>query len=136
VTQPPPTGMPTLYPGLSYRDAPAAVAWLAKAFGFEELLVVPGPEGTVAHAELRFGTGVLMMGSMRDVDAGRTQRAPYVYVDDVDAHYDRAKAAGAEITMALHANDYGGRGYAGRDLEGNEWSFGSYVPSSSPAAGC
>jgi uncharacterized glyoxalase superfamily protein PhnB len=74
------TEIPTLYPGLSCRDAPAAIAWLRGAFGFEELLVVPGPDGTIAHAELKFG------------------------------------------------NDYGGQGYAARDLEGNEWYFGSYRP--------
>jgi uncharacterized glyoxalase superfamily protein PhnB len=121
-------GMPTLYPGLSYRDARTAIAWLERAFGFEELLVVPGAEGVVAHAELQFGNGVLMLGSLRGGEAGGRQRAPYVYVADVDAHHDRARAAGAEIVMSPHDNEYGGRGYAARDLEGNEWSFGSYRP--------
>ncbi|HLZ68764.1 MAG TPA: VOC family protein [Dehalococcoidia bacterium] len=120
--------MPTLYPGLSYRDAPAAIAWLERAFGFEELLLVPGPKGTVAHAELKLGNGVLMLGSLRDTDTGLRQRAPYVFVADADAHHARAAAAGAEITLPPHDNDYGGRGYAARDLEGNEWSFGSYRP--------
>ncbi len=128
MARPAANGMPTLFPGLSYRDAQAAIVWLERAFGFEELLVVPGPNGGVAHAELRFGNGVLMLGSLRDADAGLRQRAPYVYVADADAHHDRAKSAGAEITTPPHDNDYGGRGYAARDLDGNEWYFGSYRP--------
>ncbi len=122
-------GLPTFYPGLSYRDAQAAIGWLERAFGFEELLVVPGPGGLVTHAELRFGNGVLMLGSLRDGEAAaQRQRAPYVYVADADAHHERARAAGAEIVVPPHDNDYGGRGYTARDLEGNEWSFGSYRP--------
>ncbi len=121
-------GIPTLYPGLAYRDAQTAIGWLERAFGFEELLVVPGPDGLVAHAELRFGNGVLMLGSLRDGEAARRQRTPYVYVPDADAHHERARAAGAEIVVPPHDNDYGGRGYTARDLEGNEWSFGSYRP--------
>lgn len=121
-------GLPTLYPGLSYRDARTAIGWLERAFGFEELLMVPGAAGAVAHAELRFGKGVLMLGSLRDGDTGLRQRAPYVYVADVDAHHERARAAGAEIVVPPHDNDYGGRGYTARDLEGNEWNFGSYRP--------
>lgn len=121
-------GMPTLYPGLAYRDAQAAIGWLERVFGFEELLVVPGAGAGVAHAELRFGNGVLMLGSLRDGDGALRQRAPYVYVADVDAHHERALAAGAKIVVPPHDNDYGGRGYTALDLEGNEWSFGSYRP--------
>ena len=121
-------GIPTLYPGLSYRDAQAAIGWLERAFGFEELLVVPGTAGGVAHAELRFGNGVLMLGSLRAGDAALHQRPPYVYVADADAHHEQARAAGAEIVVPPHDNDYGGRGYSALDLEGNEWSFGSYRP--------
>lgn len=121
-------GAPTLYPGIAYQDARAAIAWLSEAIGFEELLVVPGEDGAIAHAELMLGNGVLMLGSKRPEDAGTAQRTPYIYVTDVDGHHDRARAAGAEITIAPHDNDYGGRGYAARDLEGNEWHIGSYRP--------
>lgn len=121
-------GVPTLYPGLAYKDARAAIAWLNEAFGFEELLVVPGPDNGVAHAELKLGNGVLMLGSTRPEDAGVAQRTPYIYVTDLDAHHDRARAAGAEITVPPHDNDYGGRGYSARDLEGNDWYVGSYRP--------
>ena len=121
-------GVPTLYPGLAYKDARAAIAWLGEAFGFEELLVVPGPDNSVAHAELKLGNGVLMLGSVRPEDTGTGQRTPYIYVADLDAHHDRAKAAGAEITVAPHDNDYGGRGYTARDLGGTDWHVGSYKP--------
>lgn len=129
----PPNGMPQLYPSLTYHDALAAIDWLERAFGFERMGVHTG-EGPdvrqVAHAELRFGTGVLMMGSPRPGHDAAGQRTPYAYVADVDAHCERARAAGARITTEPHDNDYGGRGYAVQDLEDNEWFFGSYVPES------
>ncbi len=121
-------GVPTLYPSLAYSDARAAIAWLNEAFGFEELMVVPGPDNSVAHAELKLGNGVLMLGSARPEQMGIANRTPYIYVPDLDAHHARARAAGAEITVPPHDNDYGGRGYAARDLEGNEWYVGSYRP--------
>ena len=129
----------TIVPSLRYRDAPAAIDWLCKAFGFEQHLVVPGEAGTIAHAQLVFGNGMIMLGSVRDDDFGRLQRpldapdAPvsesaYVIVSDVDAHHARAAAAGATVVMAPADQDYGGRLYACRDPEGNLWHFGSYDP--------
>ena len=129
----------TIVPSLRYRDAPAAIDWLCKAFGFEKHLVVPGEAGTIAHAQLVFGNGMIMLGSARDDDLGRLQRpldapdAPvsesaYVIVSDVDAHHARAAAAGATVVMAPADQDYGGRLYACRDPEGNLWHFGSYDP--------
>ena len=129
----------TIVPSLRYRDAPAAIDWLCKAFGFEQHLVVPGEAGTIAHAQLVFGNGMIMLGSARDDDLGRLQRpldapdAPvsesaYVIVSDVDAHHARAAAAGATVVMAPADQDYGGRLYACRDPEGNLWHFGSYDP--------
>ena len=129
----------TIVPSLRYRDAPAAIDWLCKAFGFEKQLVVPGEAGTIAHAQLVFGNGMIMLGSARDDDIGRLQRpldapdAPvsesaYVIVSDVDAHHARADAAGATVVMAPADQDYGGRLYACRDPEGNLWHFGSYDP--------
>jgi uncharacterized glyoxalase superfamily protein PhnB len=122
------TDGPYLYPALQYADANAAIDWLERAFGFRRMLVVPGETaGTVAHAELAFDGGVLMLGSRRD-GAATPQNAPYVYVADVDAHAARAKAAGARVTRPPEDKGYGGRGYSACDLEGNEWSFGSYRP--------
>lgn len=129
MTQPTASSAPTFYPMLRYKDAPAAIRWLAAAFGFQEHLVVPGPHGTVAHAELRFGTGIFMLGSQKDDLYGNAGMAPYVYVSDIDAHCARARAAGAEIVKEPFNTDYGSRDYAARDCEGHVWSFGTYRPS-------
>ena len=125
-------------PAMRYRDAPAAVEWLCRAFGFEKHLVVPGPDRTIAHAQLTFGNGMIMLGSARDDEFGRLVTVPtprgavtqslYVIVADADAHYARAKAAGAEIVMDIKDEDYGGRGYSVRDPEGHVWTFGTYDP--------
>jgi uncharacterized glyoxalase superfamily protein PhnB len=123
---------------LRYEDAPAAIEWLCRAFGFERNLVVPDDAGGIAHAQLVFGQSMLMLGGHRDDEFGRLMRVPreagvstqslYVIVSDVDGHCARARAAGAEIVMEPVDQDYGGRGYTCRDLEGHVWSFGSYDP--------
>ncbi len=129
----------TIIPGLRYQDAPAAIEWLCRAFGFEKHLVVPGENGTIAHAQLTFGNGMIMLGSPRDDEYGKLVRpprdlggvgsqSPYVIVDDADAHYRRAVAAGAKIVIDIKDEDYGGRGYTCRDPEGNVWSFGTFDP--------
>ncbi len=125
-----------IFPFLRYEDAPAAFEWLARAFGFEKQMLVPGPDGTIAHAQLRYGGSLIMIGSTRDdvmhlkspAEVGGATQGIYVHVDDVDAHHDRAKAAGAEIIMELEDTDYGSREYMARDLEGHLWSFGTYAP--------
>jgi len=130
---------PTIIPCLRYRDAPAAIDWLCRAFGFQKQLVVPNQDGTVAHAQLTLGNGMIMLGSAVDSDFGRLikqpgdiggseTQCPYVIVKDVDAHYARAKAAGAVVVMDIKDEDYGGRGYSCRDPEGHLWNFGSYDP--------
>ena len=126
---------PTIYPFLRYDDAPAALEWLERAFGFRKTMEVPGANGTVAHAEMSFGTGMIMLGSTRvatsvrePADALAARRGIYVAVDDADAHYERARAAGAEITRELEDTEYGSREYSARDLEGYHWSFGTYRP--------
>ena len=125
-------GKPNIFPALRYRNGSAAVEWLGKAFGFEKHMVVPGPEGTIAHAQMKLGSGMIMLGSGKHGDANNpwdeVQQGVYVHVEDVDAHYARAKAAGAEIVMELEDTDYGSRGYSVRDLEGHLWSFGTYRP--------
>jgi uncharacterized glyoxalase superfamily protein PhnB len=125
-----------VFPFLRYRDASAAVRWLCEAFGFEEKAVFAGPDGTVAHAELGTGGGVVMLGSAREDALGmRTPRelgavtgGIYVRVEDPDAHHRRAAAAGAEVVLELRDMEYGSREYTCRDPEGNLWSFGTYRP--------
>jgi uncharacterized glyoxalase superfamily protein PhnB len=121
-----------VWPTLIYADAPAALRWLAEAFGFEEALVVPGDrEGVVAHAELRWplGGGV-MLGSIRSDSVLGEQHAGmtsvYVVTDEPDALFERATAAGAEVVVGLYDADYGSRGFTVKDPEGNLWSFGTY----------
>ena len=131
------TTMQVLFPFLRYRDAPTAIDWLVKAFGFSEQMVVPGENGTVAHAQLSFGPGVIMLGTVRDDelgmksprDLGAVNQGIYVHVEDVCSHCDRARAAGAEIIRGPEDTDYGSREYTARDLEGHLWSFGTYRPS-------
>ena len=122
-----------VYAALRYRDAPAAVDWLERALGFETTQRIDNPDGTIAHAELRLGDGLVMLGSapgdLPDVpDDPRASRfSIYVAVVDVDAFHARAGAAGGEVSD-LFEQDYGSRDFNTRDLEGNHWSFGTYAP--------
>ena len=129
----------TVIPTMNYNDAGAAIEWLCDAFGFEKHLVVPGENGTIAHAELVFGNGMIMLGSAREDAFGKLQKppralggvgsqSPYIVVEDADKHYARAVAAGAEIVIDIKDEDYGGRGYSCRDPEGHLWNFGTFDP--------
>ena len=129
----------TVIPTMRYNDAAAAINWLCNAFGFEKHLIVPGEDGTVVHAQLVFGNGMVMLGSARESEfdnlqkppgafSGAVSQSPYIVVEDADRHYARAVAAGAEIVMEIKDEDYGGRVYSCRDPEGHIWNFGSYDP--------
>ncbi len=116
---------PNLFPGLRYRDERAAMEWLSRAFGFERHALVTDDDGSVVHAEMRLGPGILMLGAAPECAEGFNV---YVYVEDVDGHYARARAAGAEIVRPLADTSYGTREYGVRDLDGHCWYFGSYQP--------
>ncbi|MEX2092217.1 MAG: VOC family protein [Pirellulales bacterium] len=132
--------MANIIPCLSYRDAATAIEWLCSTFGFEKHAVYPGEGGTIMHAELSFGNGMIMCGTKKsDTPFGRLIKQPdeiggcetqtaYVIVADADVIYQRAKAAGAEILLDIKDEDYGGRGFTCRDLEGHIWNFGTYDP--------
>lgn len=134
----------TIIPTLRYQDAPAAIDFLVEAFGFT--VHARHQEGDVVeHAQLVLGDGMVMLGSVRRgsdrefdrlvttaKEAGAPTSTPYVVVDDVAAHAQRARAAGAEIVMEPEEQDYGGSNYTARDPEGNLWSFGSYDPWEDP----
>jgi uncharacterized glyoxalase superfamily protein PhnB len=126
---------PSVWPTLTYVDAPAAIEFLTTAFGFEESLVVrrEGDDSIVEHAQLRWpeGAGGVMLGSVRDDGTPFAQRRPgndgvYVVCADPDALFARATEAGAEVAMGLTDTDYGSRDFTVRDPEGNLWSFGTY----------
>ncbi len=128
----------TFYPTMRYADAQAAIDWLVKTFGFEVEAKYTAGDGTVAHAQLRFHGGIVMLGSARDdgypvkppAERGGPTGGIYVAVPpaQIDAHYERTKAAGAHIYREIQDTDYGSREYAAFDLEGFPWSFGTYRP--------
>lgn len=135
----------TVIPGLRYRHALAAIEWLCRVFGFEQHAVYAEGE-IVHHAQLTFGNGMIMLGSVDNGSAwgkriaqpdeigGRETQACYVVVADCAAHYARARAAGAQIVDELASRDYGGSGYSCHDIEGHLWSFGDYDPWAEHAA--
>ena len=127
-------------PALRYQDAPAAIDWLCKALGFEKHVVYPNPDGTIGHAQLTFGNGMVMLGSVtqgtpfsdllrqpRDIGNAETQ-TPCLIVSDCDAVYATAKAAGAEMVIDIADMPYGGRASTCRDPEGHIWNVGSFDP--------
>jgi PhnB protein len=128
---------PTIAPYLLYEDVEAALDFLSRAFGFEETLRYTGPEGYVNHAEMRIGDGVIYMG-----DPGEDYRNPAhvgartqmvcVTVDDVDATFERARAAGAEISEEPTDQDYGERRFMARDPEGHAWSIAQPIGDPAP----
>src|SRR5256714_12772691 len=117
------------YSSFRYRDARAAIDWLVEALGFEVGMVVDGEgDRDVAHAQLTWGSGMIMLGSEPSNPDRYGPRAGrgwvYVAVDDPEGLYERAKAAGAEVLDEPHETDYGSRDFAIKDPEGNMWNFG------------
>ncbi|MBF5041832.1 aminotransferase [Aggregicoccus sp. 17bor-14] len=132
----PPADWPRISTSLHYESAAKAIDWLERAFGFEVRLKVEGEGGRIEHSELVYGGGVVMVGdakgkpwhkSPRQLGGANTQ-ALFVYVDDVEAHCARARAAGAKVLSEPKTTDYGedywvDRGYEAEDLEGHHWYF-------------
>jgi uncharacterized glyoxalase superfamily protein PhnB len=131
-----------LIAALRYSDADAALALLVNVFGFAEHNVFRDDAGKVAHAELTFGNGMVMIGPDADTPFGKFMARPkdvggvtmtlYAIVTDPDAHHAKAMAAGLEIIMPLRDESYGGREYSVRDPEGHIWTFGTYDPFAAP----
>lgn len=127
------TDTPNIYPTFRYAHADAGMAFLKKAFGFEEVAVHRGDDGQIVHAELHLGPGIVMFGAATqnaeerlDIKVGCA--SIYIAIEDPDGLHDRAKAAGARIVRELVDTDYGSRDFAAADPEGNLWSFGTYRP--------
>ncbi|KIZ35277.1 MULTISPECIES: VOC family protein [Stutzerimonas] len=136
----------SLIPCLRYRDLASAIDWLCRAFGFECQRQYRDEQVGITHAQLAFGNGMLMVGPVVDSEYGQQLRQPdeiggastqgiYVIVNSADALYAQAKAVGAQIVVELKDEDYGGRGFTCRDIEGHLWSFGTYDPWADEAAG-
>lgn len=124
---------------LTYRDPQAAIDWLCSVFGFERHVVYTGDDGVVQHAELTFGSGMIMLGGVRDTPYGRLVRLPqqidgyvtqsvYVVTTTPDAIYAKAREQGAHMVIDIKDEDYGSRGFTCADPEGHLWSFGTYDP--------
>jgi uncharacterized glyoxalase superfamily protein PhnB len=130
----------TIIPALRYRDARKAIDWLVLALGFKEQAVYEGANGTIEHAQLSFGNGMIMLGSASntggaanhyvqpDEAGGHETQAPYLVVADATAIYESAQAAGAVMLMELREMDYGGKAFTCRDPEGHIWAIGEYDP--------
>lgn len=126
---------PTIFPVLRYTDAPAAIEWLCRAFLFEKQVAYPAPDGGIAHAEIRYGAGVVGLSSatppVESNPWSAVRQGVYVRIDDVDAHHERARSQGARIAISPYDTDYGSREYSAWDLDGHLWGFGTY-PMGSP----
>lgn len=142
--KPTPAGWPRLSQCVYYEDPRAAIDWLGEAFGFEVRLRIEGDGGSIEHSELTFGEGLIMVGGVGRTDAGKeawqkTQKSPRqlggantqsvcIFVDDADAHCERARRAGATIVREPKTDDYGDdywadRTYGALDPEGHLWWF-------------
>jgi PhnB protein len=130
--------MPRITPYLLYRDVSSALDFLSRAFGFRERMRMPMPDGSIGHAEMELADdGVIMLGcpgaSYRNPkDLGGVTHNVYVYVDDVDKHFERAKRAGARILAEPEDQFYGDRRYGAVDPEGHEWYFATHVRDVAP----
>ena len=127
----------TVTPYLLYKDVDQALGFLSRAFGFEEVLRYTGSEGYVNHAEMRIGNGTIYMGDPGDKyrnpkDLGQETVGIYVYVDDVDATFERARAAGADIREEPRDEEYGDRRFTAVDPEGHNWFFATPIREVAP----
>jgi len=124
-----------LMSAICYQDPRAALAWLEKAFGFELFMLIEDAQGDLAHSEMRFGDAVVMIGnewsgdhkSPKSIGGKNTQTVHIQIATDVDAHCERARAAGAEILMEPATQFYGDRTYRCRDPEGHIWTVAQTV---------
>jgi len=131
-----------IFPAYRFGNAEAMRTWLSEAFGFVDHEVHRDDQGMIVHAEMAFGSAMIMFGQARD-DAfakivgqpdGPCGKAIYLAVDDADAMFERARAAGATIVEGLTDRDYGSREFICQDPEGNVWSIGTYWPKAATEA--
>ena len=133
---------PRIYATFRYKDAARMIDWLTEAFGFTVHARYADANGLIQHAQLAFGSSMIMLGTVRDDEYGRMVGGPgenggksvYIAVGDTDAAYERAKAAGAKILEEPTDRDYGSRDFICADPEGNVWSFGTYWPKTNEPA--
>lgn len=146
--KPTPSGWPRMSSAVYYEDAVRAIDWLCRAFGFQVRLKIEGEGGRIEHSELTYGESVVMVGqvgmankpsfrqSPRSLSGANTQNLMF-YVDDVEAHFAQARAAGAKIVSEPKTTDYGedywtDRGYECEDFEGHHWWFSQRLRDQKP----
>ncbi len=124
----------SLTSALSYQDPKAALDWLARAFGFELVMLIENPDGSLAHAQMTCGSSAIMIGAEWSADHkspasldGRNTQTVHIHCDDVNAHCERARRAGAEILEEPQDQFYGDRTYRCRDPEGHIWTVSQTV---------
>jgi len=127
----------TVLPHLAYRNVADAIAWLTRAFGFKEQYRYGEHDGVISGAQLRRGLVWIMVhnarpGSVSPAESGTRSQSLTVFVDDVDAHFEQAKAAGAKIFEELHETEYGERQYGAEDLDGHRWLFSCHARDANP----
>jgi uncharacterized glyoxalase superfamily protein PhnB len=124
----------TVLPHVMYQDLPAAIAWLGKAFGFVEHYHYGEP---MSGAQMYLGRAFFMLkqakGYASPAQLGYGTQSLTVFVEDVEAHFARAKAAGASILEEPHETVYGEFQYAAEDLDGHHWLFSRHARDLSPA---
>ena len=138
---PTPNHLPSVSASVCYKDPKAALKWLEEAFGFEPFMVILNENDELMHSEMRFGDGVVMVGSEwspvhrspASVDGLNTQSVHVQMTENVDAHCERARKAGAKIVREPETQFYGDRTYRAADPEGHIWSFGQTVKQMTPA---
>ncbi|HZZ35945.1 MAG TPA: VOC family protein [Caulobacteraceae bacterium] len=122
-------------PSVIYRDPKAAMRWLAKAFGFEPAIYIESDDGAFIHCQMRYGEALISIGQEWDADfksplevGGKNTQLTSIQIEEnLDAHCERARAAGAVIVTEPANQFYGDRTYRCRDLEGHNWSVGQTV---------
>ena len=129
-----------IVPSIRYNDCEKAIEWLCTAFGFKKHLIVPSEAGGILHAQLVYKDCMVMLGKAREGDEfGKLNSSPleldgqntasiFLVVEDADSHYKKAIEGGTEIVLDIKDEEYGGRGYTCKDLEGHLWNFGTYNP--------
>jgi uncharacterized glyoxalase superfamily protein PhnB len=127
----------TVLPHITYRDVAQASAWLTATLGFTEHYRY-GPSGAPSGAQMYLGEAWVMLdaaaiGQKTPAELGYGTQSLTVFVADVDAHFNRAKAAGATIVEDLHDTVYGERQYGVRDLDGHHWLFSTHARDVSPS---
>ncbi len=133
--QNPPANMPRITAGVYYEDSASGLDFLEKAFGFKTRLKIPGPDGQIMHSELAYEDGLIFVGQACPDEkktspqtlGGAMTSGLYIYVDDVDAHCEHARAAGATIVKEPEDQFYGDRNYTAKDPEGHHWIFGQHI---------